>query len=192
MKNTMLRGLLFVIPVGILLLVLGQVFMISMKIAETMDSYIPADRIAGIAMSNILALLIVLLTLFAAGMLSYVSYINDKVILFDRALSQNMPGYLLIRGLIGSPHNTEDLVGNIKSVIVTSDNWDRIGFEIERFDDQVIVFFPNQPSVVSGVSVIVNQNKVRSLDIAPRQLFGLLQVHGRGLGQQVTDQKDDI
>ncbi|WP_299354319.1 hypothetical protein [uncultured Shimia sp.] len=185
-KNTMIRGLLFIVPVSVAVIILGQLFGLSMKVAVAMDAYIPADQVAGVAISNILALLLVLMFCFLAGLISYIAFINDKVIVFDRALSQNMPGYLLVRSLLGSPQETENVVGNITSVLVKAESWERIGFEIESFDDKVIVFFPNQPSVVTGVSVIVHEDQVQKLTVPPRQLFGFLQVHGRGLGAKVS------
>jgi uncharacterized membrane protein len=186
LKNILLRGLFFVVPISIAAIILGKLFALSMQVAIAMDGYIPADRIAGIALSNILAILVVFLIVFLAGLVSYIAIINDKVVAFERILSLNMPGYSLIKGMMGNPEATQDVVGNIKSVLVSLGPAERIGFEIERFDNKVIVFLPDQPSIIKGTSVIVTNDQVRLLDIPPRQLYGLLQVHGRGMGKLLS------
>lgn len=180
-KNTLLRGILFLIPVSIVAVVLGQLFGLSMKIAQALDSIIPADDFVGIALSNILVILVLVAILLLGGLISYLDVINNKVLFVDLALSKNMPGYMFFKSLLGGDPEACDSVNAMTPVLVMMGPYKRIAFEVGRFSDQVIVFLPNQPAVFSGSSLIVDASQVEKLQMNTRQAVALLQVHGKGL-----------
>ena len=59
-KTTLIGGLLFLIPLVIIVVVIGKAIGIMMVIAEPMADLLPVDSIGGIALANLLALLCLL------------------------------------------------------------------------------------------------------------------------------------
>ena len=69
MKTTILGGIFFLVPVAVLGIVIGKAYQFSLKIAAPLDAIIPITRFAGIAFVNILAVILILLVCFIAGLL---------------------------------------------------------------------------------------------------------------------------
>ena len=186
LKNVILRGVLFIIPLGILVFVFLQIYKVAMGVADVVDGVIPIETVAGIGVANLLALLIIVLLCIIAGLLSYVSVINERVSTLDNILANNVPGYLLVKGALGAGSDDPYVQDSLKPVMVNMGNFERIGFETDRGNGSVVVYFPNEPSVITGHSVVVAEERVRALDIPPRQVLGVLQVHGAGLAPLLT------
>lgn len=181
LKKVLLRGVFFIIPLGILIFVFLQIYKVAIGVADIVDGIIPIETVAGIGIANLLALLIIILLCIIAGLLSYVSVINERVSTLDTILANNVPGYLLVKGALGAGSDDPYVQDSLKPVMINMENFHRIGFETDRGNGFVVVYFPNEPSVITGHSVVVAEERVRILEIPPRQVLGLLQVHGAGL-----------
>ena len=68
MKTTILGGALFLVPLAFVAIVLGKAFEVSMLLAAPLDGLIPLERVAGIALANIIAIVLILAICFAAGL----------------------------------------------------------------------------------------------------------------------------
>lgn len=181
LKNVILRGVLFLIPIGIVLFVFLQVYKVAIEVAFVVDEFIPIQTVAGIGVANLLALLLIVLLCIVAGLISYISFINDKVQRMDRIFSNNVPGYSLIKGVLGAEQDDTYNQDALQPVLVTIAGVQRVGFETDRAEGKVVVFLPNEPSVVSGVSIVADERDVTRMNAPPRQVLSALQVHGKGL-----------
>lgn len=181
LRNVVLRGILFLIPIGILVFVFIQLFRVSIVVAEVVDGVVPIETVAGVGVANLLAILVIVLLCILAGFLSYISIVNDRVSRLDTILSNNVPGYVLVKGVLSAGESDPYEQDTLKPVLVEMGVFERIGFETDRGQGKVVVFLPNQPSVVTGHSIVVDETRVRALDLPPRQVLSLLQVHGKGL-----------
>lgn len=54
-KTTIIGGLLFLVPVGVLIIVLAKVVDLMLLVAEPLADLIPLDSVAGVALANIMA-----------------------------------------------------------------------------------------------------------------------------------------
>ena len=54
-KTTIIGGLLFLVPVGVLVIVLAKVVDLMLLVAEPMADLVPLDSVAGVALANIIA-----------------------------------------------------------------------------------------------------------------------------------------
>ena len=98
LKTTVIGGLVFLVPVAVLILVLGKVFGVMVAIAEPMAHKIPIDSIGGIAIANVIAVMIILLICFAAGLVARTQPAQKFANSIENAVLQKIPGYSLIRG----------------------------------------------------------------------------------------------
>ena len=66
-KTMIVGGLIFLVPFAVALLVFGKVYSVALRLAEPLDGMIPIEAIGGVALANILAVAIILLACFLAG-----------------------------------------------------------------------------------------------------------------------------
>lgn len=190
LKNVMFRGILFLIPIGFLGIIGAQFFKAATALAHIVDRVIPIERIAGIGLTTVLAVLFLILLCLLAGMISYLAVINNKVLALDRVLGENMPGYTFVKGIFGSASANSEEIDALKPVLVAFDDTRSLAFEVDRSGDHVVVFLPEIPSVMAGQIAVVDQDRVTPFPIAAHQVLAMLRTHGRGMGK-VLDKMSD-
>ncbi len=180
MKTTILGGFLFLVPLAFIAIVLGKTYQISMMVAGPLDKIIPVSSIAGIAFVNILAIVLLLLVCFLAGLVARGGWFTGRIEKLDGFLIDVMPGYAVAKGMIGGVTKEDDIAAVMLPVMVRFDDYDQIAFEIERDDTQSVIFLPGAPSAWSGSTVVVDIARVRLLNIPVHQAVKLMRVLGRG------------
>lgn len=113
--------------------------------------------------------------------------INDKVNRIDQILARTGPGYLLLKGAVGLQDDAACVDQTILPVLVSLVDRDGVGFDIDRLHGTVVMFWPNQPSVITGFSLTVVKDRMNPPDLSALQVFGLLQVHGKALTTLADD-----
>lgn len=181
--NTMIRGVFFLVPVVILAFVAFQVFKVTSQVGEIVGQYVPIERVAGVAVANVLMIVLALLLCLVAGLISYLSIINDKVEALDRILSENVPGYTLVKGVFGSATKSEHLMDALLPVLVQYEDFEGLAFEVERTESKVTLFRPHIPNVLSGEVVVVDVARVTAIPLPAHQVLGILQANGRKMSK---------
>jgi uncharacterized membrane protein len=181
-RNTILGGLVFLVPVVIGALVIGQAIEVMLAIAEPMADYLPVDSIAGIALANVIAGIMLILLCFLAGLLARTASAQRIVGKAEGAILQNIPGYTLIKGFTSSL--SPDKTAHMKPVLVSRGYTSRVGLEVERTrDNRVAVYFPGSPNAWSGIVEIVADEQVAPIDKPIAAVFA----HAEGLGRGTKD-----
>ena len=180
MKTTVLGGLLFLVPVAVIAILFGKIYQMSMIVAEPIDNIIPIQSIAGVAFVNFLAILVIILVCYLAGLVAQSSALASKVDALDGILIDVIPGYAVAKGTIGSVARKDDIASILVPVMVRFDDYDQIAFEIERNETQVVIFLPGAPSTWAGSTIIVDAERVRKIDAPTYKTVKLMRVLGRG------------
>ena len=180
MKTTLLGGILFLVPVAFVAVILSKIHEISMLAAAPLDGLVPVDSIAGVATANIIAILLILVVCFVAGLLAQRSFFSDRMGRLDNFLIDLLPGYAVAKGIVNGIANKDDAMTILRPVQVRFDDYDQIAFEVERDESKAVVFLPGSPSAWSGASVVVDIDRISDLNIPPHQAVSLLRVMGRG------------
>lgn len=194
LKHVMIRGILFLIPLGFLGAVVAQLFKLTTSVAKVADHLIPVERVAGVGLTSILAVVFLVLLCLLAGLFSYLSFINNKVVALDSVLSGTLPGYSFVKGVFGSASHSRDSLDALKPVLVKYDDNRLLAFEVERTGDLVVVFHPEIPSVLAGQIAVVDAHQVEPFPAPAHQVLSILRVHGRGMGkvlQKMAKAKSD-
>ena len=139
-KTTILGGLVFLVPVVIVVAVVGKAFNIMKLVANPMGTLIPTDYIGGIAVANLLVLLAIVLLCFVAGVIARSASAKKAYRALDTALLA-MPGYAFVKGFTESMNNSEEAAKSLLPVIVRLDDNAQIGFEVERIDGGSVVVY---------------------------------------------------
>jgi len=99
LKTTVIGGLIFLVPMVVLGLVIGKAISVMLVIAEPMAGILPVDSVGGIAIVNVIALAIVVLVCFLAGLVARTGFAQKLADTAESTILQKIPGYTLIKGL---------------------------------------------------------------------------------------------
>jgi len=163
-KTTVIGGLVFLVPIVVLIVILTKAIGLMMMVAEPMAGFIPVDSIAGVALANIIAIFAVVLVCFVAGLVARRALVRTTVESLETKVLSKVPGYVIVKGMLSGLHDDERY--QLKPVFATMGSSTRIGLEIERLQDgRVVVFTPGAPNPWSGIVHILGAEQVQHLDV---------------------------
>ena len=180
LKTTFIGGIIFLLPLVVLALVIGEAIDIMLLIAEPMADFLPIDSLGGIALANLLALVGVVLICFIAGLLARRAAAGKAIKSLERKVMVNVPGYAMIKGITGGLSNTNNSL-EMQAVLLTRGDIQQIGLETERLTDgRSVVYIPSAPDVWTGIIQVVPQAQIQYLDVPVVSIMDFAEQYGRG------------
>ncbi|MEO1733053.1 MAG: hypothetical protein AAFR45_05415 [Pseudomonadota bacterium] len=180
MRTTLLGGLMFLVPVVFIAIILTKAFQLSMAVAKPVDAVIPIESFAGVALVNILAVAVIILVCFLAGLVARTAILGRRVERIDNLMIDAVPTYAIVKAVLSGAADPDNLDTVLKPVLVRFDDYDQIAFERERDQSKATLFLPGSPSAWSGSVVMVEPSRVTDLNLKPHEAMKLLRVLGRG------------
>ncbi len=166
LKTTAIGGLLFLLPLIVVGALIGQVVPIVMTVAEVLGEFIPVRTPAGIALLILLAIVIVLLMCFAAGLLARRSFGKRIAEAFEKKLLLLFPRYAILKDQMADSIGGDAAKAKMKPLLVQFQDTLRIGFETERNGDGfVTVYLPGAPDPWMGSVVILPADRVEPVAV---------------------------
>lgn len=179
-KTTFIGGLVFLVPVVIVVVIVGKAFQIMMVVAKPLSGWLPVDSVGGIAMANVLALAAIVLACFIFGVIARSAPAKD----INRGLNKMLiaiPGYAFVKGYADSMDRSAEEAKSFIPVLVRFDDYSQICFEIERIPNgKVAVYLPGAPNPWSGAVVFVEANRVEKLDMSVSEAISNIEKLGHG------------
>lgn len=149
-KTTLIGGVVFLLPLVLLVAVVGKAFNIIKTLSMPVANLISAEKFAGYAVADLVAITTLLVLTLLAGALARSPVFADFYQKLDALILQVVPGYSWIKGMTGSLSDA-DAETSLKSVAVIQDDMVQIGYEVERLPDGwVAVYLPGAPDTRSG------------------------------------------
>ena len=180
-KTTIIGGLIFLVPIIIVVAILGKAFELMIKVAKPLSEWIPLDSIGGVALANILAVLAILLCCLIAGIIAKGATAKRVLKSVESKLLVAIPGYTFVKGMTDSLSGSEEAAKAFVPVVAKFDDNAQIGFEIERTESgNVVVYLPGSPNPWSGSVVYVNEDRVERLDMTVPDAINNIKHLGRG------------
>jgi len=185
-RATALGGVLFILPLAVVLGLLGYVYSFVVVLYEPLKERIPVDTAAGIALLFGVAVCLLLLACFVAGLMAHRA-IGQRVAAFvEKYLTTFFPKYAIYKDILAGNIGGTWNVPSLKPILVATADCQRIAFESDRLDDgTVVVFFPGAPDPWIGIVGTVPQDKVQPLDLPFNDVVGLLEQLGRGTNERL-------
>lgn len=182
LKTTVIGGLVFLVPVIVIVMVIGKALQLSRRVAEPLASFIPLDTIGGVALANVIGGVVLIVLCFAAGMAARSSLASAFVREAETRLLWKLPGYSFFKGLVdGISGEDANANASMQPVLIKLDDASQLGFEIERLDDgRVVVFVPGAPDPWSGDVLVLEAGRVESLPITMMAAVQNIRMLGRG------------
>jgi uncharacterized membrane protein len=181
-KNTVVGGLLIVVPlylaVLLLLKAMKSVMGLVRPFAQLLPTWLPAD--------NILSLLLVLILCFLIGLAVRAPLGRALRERLEQSLFERIPGYALFRSL------TQRLAGESRENVwqpALAEIEDALvpAFIIEEFEDgRFTVFVPSIPTPLAGAVYVLSQDRVHPLDVPFTQAIQTVSRWGSGAKELVA------
>ncbi len=184
LRTTAIGGLLFLLPLIVVGALIGQVVPIVMTIAESLGEILPGfvKTPGGIALLILLAIAILLLLCFAAGLLARRSFGRNLSEAFEKKLVLLFPRYAILRDQMADSIGGDQAKAQMKPVIARFDDCIRLGFETERNEEAgfVSVYLPGSPDPWAGKVVLLKIDRVDLLEADFGEAVATCEQLGRG------------
>ncbi len=183
-KTIIIGGVVFLIPVIIVVIVLGKAFGLMMRLVKVIDAWIPIDTIGGVALVNILAVIGIALLCFIAGMVARSSLGKKIFHSLEAALLGGIPGYAFVKGFTDSMATGDKAAEGFIPVVAKFDDYSQIGFEVERIGNgKIVIYLPGAPNPWSGSLIYVGEDRVDRLNITVAEAIRNIRKLGMSSGQ---------
>jgi uncharacterized membrane protein len=167
--------------------VIGQGLKVAGVIAKPVAAVLPVSMIGGVAVAHVLAILLLLLICFGAGLLARVALARKAVGALEANVLSRVPAYALLKTKTQSMLSAGDIEGMSVVAMRFDDAW-QIGFEIERIEGgKVALFLPGSPDPWSGSVCIAEEERVTPLDLPVAAVATMARRLGRGANEALRD-----
>lgn len=179
-KATVVGGILFLIPVVLLLLVLKHAMQFATTVARPIAAHFSAPEVGGVALVTIIAALVLVAVAFGAGLLARTTVGRRITRWFEESILGGLPQYRMVKSMAEGLAQIEGGNG-MQPVLVRGDEGWMLGYQLETLPDGwVAVFLPAAPTPMSGNVLYVSAERVRPLDIGMPEAMKLVKSIGVG------------
>lgn len=185
--RTVLTGAVLLLPLAALVYFLAQLFLVGVKVGRPIVEFLGIERVTGFLLVNLAGVALVLGVCFLAGLAARSRVVTQRMEQLDDLLAKRMPGYSIVVGALRGAVDGDVAVDTLRTVLVRTGGARRIGFEVERREDGVVVFLPNAPHPQSGVSMVFDPADVEVIDLPALRVFEILQFHGKGMAELAAE-----
>ena len=181
LKTTIIGGVVFMVPIIILIEIVGAALKITNDLASPLTAFIPIKSIGDIAVLNLLAIMVLLLICFLAGLAVRSALAVKLVESVESKILSKVPGYELYKWKLTDSPDAEKM----KPVLARFDESWQIAFEIELIEGgKVAVYLPGAPDPWSGSVCFVPETHIKPLDLNLASALEVLRALGKGSNER--------
>jgi len=186
LKTTIVGGVLFLLPVALMLMVLNHAFQLAAKAVRPVSQTLHFEHsIAGIGTASLLTVLLLIILSFAAGIVARTQPGQRISGWFESSFLGGLPQYQAVKSMGEGLAQIEDS-GSLAPVLVSLDGGWQIGYLLEMLGNGwLAVFVPQAPAPTSGDILYLPANRVRPLNILMMQAKSVLKRMGAGSGEML-------
>jgi uncharacterized membrane protein len=179
-RTTVLGGLLFLFPIVFVVAIIGKALEITNKLSAPLAGLLSVDSIGGLAVVELLALVILVLICFLAGLAARTALAGKLAQSLETKVLGKIPAYTLLKSKAESVLRPEDIAGMCPVLGRFDDSW-QLAFEIERMaGGKVVVFLPGAPDPWSGSVCVMTEDRITPLDLTVKSAADIMKRLGKG------------
>jgi uncharacterized membrane protein len=164
-KTTLLGGLLFLLPLIVVLLILKKGMELLDKLVSPIADRIPVESVAGVHARDFLAAIVLVAIAFSAGLVARTGFGRVLSQRLEQRILRKVPGYTLLKGATEGKTGTADTSG-VEVALVRFDDNTMLGFIVEtQADGTLTVFVPNAPTPAAGNVYYLPEDRVQRLNV---------------------------
>ncbi len=184
LRTTIVGGVLFLLPVALVLLVLNHALQLAGKVVQPISHNLHFDRaVTGVSIATVLAVVLLIAVSFAAGIVARTNIGRRISRWFESSFLGGLPQYQMMKSMgegLAQIEGAEDL----KPVLVGIDGGWQIGYLLESLENGwVAVFVPQAPTPTAGNVMYLPADRIRPLNISMLQARSIVKHIGIGSGE---------
>ena len=179
---TLVRGIVFLVPIVLIAVLAREGYQMLRRVAQPIARLLPEDRVFGILAEDLISVVTIILLFLIAGLFVGTRpgrLLSDRL---EHSILYRVPGYLLVRGAVGSFPGLSSEMRPEPSLVETDDGWAFALLVEKEPPGFCTVFLPDSPTPTSGSVRIVEATRVRPLDVSMLNLLACLTRSGTGAG----------
>jgi len=181
-KTTLFGGAVFLLPVTVIALLLAKVGAVLLRLAQPLAKRLPLDTVWGVAVADVVLIVLAVLICFLAGLLARVSFANRVVRKAEAGVLWRIPGYGFVKGLTDSLDKSPAATSMVP-VLVHFDDAAQLAFEVDRLPDgRRVIYLPGAPDPRAGSVLVMGADRVEPVHMTFVRATAALRALGRGLG----------
>ncbi len=190
LKTTIVGGLLFLVPVVLLVAIVGHAMRLVSKIAAPIAARFPVHEVAGVAFASVVAALVLMLLAFLFGLVARTDTGRAVMRWFEESLLGGLPQYRMMKTMAEGLAQVES-ASDIKPALVSIEGGWQIGYVLEEMrTGWTAVFLPQAPTPMSGNVMYMPSHRVRPLDMPIGE--AMLLVKRLGVGSAAALRQADL
>ena len=179
-KATIVGGLLFMVPLILMVVVLQKGLGLVRKIVVPLAKYFPERTFLGVGMTTILSIAVIVLLCFLFGLVARTAAGKKVRDWLEFTIMGKLPGYALVKGVIQGATGLENEEDVTIALVRIEDAW-QIGFVVEvHSDGHRTVYMPGVPNPASGSIFYMTEDRIRPIDAKMGQLLTVIRHLGIG------------
>ena len=180
LKATIVGGLMFLVPVVLVLEVLGRAVRLAGKIAAPIAEQLQLQHLLGVGAVTVVAVLVLVVISLVAGIIARTAPGKRVTHWFEESLLGGLPQYQLVKSMAEGLAKVEHGNGMQPVLVSIEEGW-QIGYLLERLEHGwVAVFLPQAPTPMSGNVMYLPAERIRELDMTMIQAMSLVKRIGLG------------
>jgi len=182
-KTTLVGGILFLVPLILLVILLRQLLQYTDKLLHPIAQLLPAKTIIGVAIPDLLAAVVLIVVAFLAGLLAKTRFGARLGANVEELILKRLPGFKLLKSM--TQGITSSASGSEMTVALANidETW-QLSFVIERHPNGLLtVFVPSAPTPATGSIFFLKETQVRHLDVSVSAAVKCIMQLGAGSGE---------
>ena len=184
-KATVIGGLMFLVPVVLVLVVLGKALQFAGKVAQPIARTLPVSHMGGVAVATLIAVAILLLIALLAGLAARTGPGRRVTHWFEESILGGMPQYRMVKSLAEGLTQLENGTG-MRPVLMRGDEGWTLGYQMEELPNGWrVIFLPASPTPMSGNVIYAEAARVQTLDLSMSEAMQLVKRLGIGSAEKL-------
>ncbi len=181
-KTTIVGGLVFLLPAALVLLVLSKSVTAARALAAPLSDKLPHVTLFGLGTATLVAVLLLLLVCFTAGIFARTSLGEKMKSRVDNSIVSSIPAYQILKSMAEGMEAIESSANVHAALARIEDAW-QPALVLEKLDNGLLtVFVPQVPNPMSGSVFYLTSERVKMLDVPISRI--LICIKKMGLGSQ--------
>jgi uncharacterized membrane protein len=186
-RTTLVGGILFLVPIAVLLILIEKAYHIVEKVTIPLSSHLPKVKILGLALQEIIGLLIIIVICFLAGIVARTKVAKNLVTKLEEKILSLIPGYSFMKGINENIFGVND-GENLKVILARVDDGWQFAFLIEQInEDHFTVFVPDAPNPMSGGVYFMEKDHIKEVPISQKEALQCIRKLGFGSANLLKD-----
>ena len=181
LTTTLVGGILFLVPIVLTIFIATSAVKIAGKILAPIAHMLPAEGMFGLALTDVAAALLLIVACFIAGLIARTQiahYVNRRL---EGAVLRRVPAFTFVKsaaqGLLGLETGSE-----VQTALARIEDAWVPAFIVERHRSGLLtVFVPSVPTPAAGTVYLLEEARVRRLDVPVTAMVPVIMALGAGL-----------